>query len=79
LRDVARRVRHGDLPRDVVAEVGEAAAKPLLVRVQNAAQQKFAAGVDEFDVHAGSFGLETPAGKSRAQIIFSGAAAGFPR
>jgi hypothetical protein len=34
-----------------MAEIRQAAAKPLLMRVQNAAKQKLAAGVDEFDFH----------------------------
>jgi hypothetical protein len=54
----------------------------LLVRVQDAAEQKFAASVDEFDFHAESFGRETPAGKSTPQINFlagAGAACGYPR
>jgi hypothetical protein len=34
-----------------VAEIGEAAAQPLLMRIQHAAQHEFAAGGDEFDVH----------------------------
>jgi hypothetical protein len=55
LLDVARRVRHGNLPRDDVAKIGEPAAEPLLVRVQNAAQQKFAASVYQFNFHALKF------------------------
>ena len=51
LLDVVRSVRHGHLARDDGAAIGEAAADPLLVRVQNAAEQQFAAGVDEFNVH----------------------------
>jgi len=31
--------------------VGQLAAEPLLVRVQDAAQEEFGAGVDDFDDH----------------------------
>ena len=55
LLDIRTRVRHGDLPADGVAEVGQAAAKPLLMGVEDAAQQEFTAGVDEFDDHARKF------------------------
>ena len=41
-----------DLPRHPIAVVGELAANPLLMRVEHVAQHQFAAGVDEFDVHA---------------------------
>jgi hypothetical protein len=61
-------VRDRHLSRDDVAEVGEPAAKPLLVRVQDAAQHEFAAGVDEFNVHARSFGRVQAAGKSMLKI-----------
>ena len=50
--DVVRRVRHGHLAGHDVTEISQAAAKPLLVRVEHAAEHQFAAGVDEFDVHA---------------------------
>ena len=39
------------LAGDFVAEVGELAAKPLLVGVEDAPDQEFGAGVDEFDAH----------------------------
>jgi len=38
-----------------MAEVGEPAAKPLLMRVQHATEHQFTARVDEFDFHAGKF------------------------
>ena len=51
LLDVTARIRHRDLPGDDVAEVGEPAAEPLLVRVEDAPEHQLAAGVDDFDVH----------------------------
>jgi hypothetical protein len=68
LLDLAAGIGHGDLPRDNVAEVGEAPAKPLLVRVQDAAQHQFAAGIHEFNIHLGSFERVQAAGKSALKI-----------
>jgi hypothetical protein len=56
--DFAGGIRHGDLALDGVAEVGESAAEPLLMGVEHASEQQFAAGVDEFDIHAPSFNGE---------------------
>jgi len=53
LLDVAACVRHGDLPGHDPAQVGQLAAKPLLMRIEHAAQHEFAAGIDEFDNHSG--------------------------
>jgi hypothetical protein len=44
-------IGNGHLPRHAVAEISEPAAQPLLIRVQDAAQHEFAAGVDNFDAH----------------------------
>ena len=38
-------------------------AEPLLVRVEDAAQHEFAAGVDEFDGHGAKFGVGEAGGK----------------
>ena len=42
-------IRDADLPGDFVAAIGQLAANPLLVRIENAPQKQFAAGVDEFN------------------------------
>lgn len=49
--DVASGVWHGDLPGDGVAKICEPMTNPLLMGVEHTAEQKFGAGVDEFDVH----------------------------
>ena len=53
--DVVRRVRHGHLAGHDITEIGEAAAEPLLVRVEHATEHQFAAGVEQFDVHPREF------------------------
>ena len=65
--DVRRRVRHGHLAGHDITQVSQAAAKPLLVRVEHAAEHQFAAGVDEFDVHPPQF----QAGSGRWQVLRS--------
>jgi hypothetical protein len=49
------RVGNRGLARDDQSEIGQLTGKPLLMRVQNAAQHQFAAGIDEFDFHSGYF------------------------
>ena len=46
-------VRHGNLPGHDAAQIGQLAAKPLLVRIEHAAKHQLAPGVDEFDDHSG--------------------------
>ena len=47
LLDIGAGVRDRDLPGDDITEVGEAAAKPLLMRVENTPEHEFTAGVDD--------------------------------
>jgi len=65
---LAAGIGHGHLPRDDVAKVGETAAKPMLVRVQNPTQHQFAASIHEFNIHMGSFERVQAAGKSTLKI-----------
>jgi len=49
--DFAPAVGHRHLPRDHMAQVGQPAAQPLLMRVQHTAQHQFTAHVDNFNIH----------------------------
>ena len=51
--DSAAGVRDCYLPRNDVTKIREPATKPLLVRVQDATQHQFTAGIDDFDIHGG--------------------------
>jgi hypothetical protein len=44
-------VRDTNLAGNFAAQVGKLAAKPLLVGVEDAADQEFGAGIDQFDAH----------------------------
>jgi hypothetical protein len=44
-------VRDTNLAGNFPAQVGKLAAKPLLVGVENTADQEFGAGIDQFNVH----------------------------
>jgi hypothetical protein len=46
-------VGHGNLARDDQSERGELLAQPLLVRVEDSAQHKFRARIDDFDIQSG--------------------------
>ena len=48
-------IRDGHLARDEIAKIRQFAAKPLLMCVENEAQQQFASRVDNLDIHAISF------------------------
>ena len=63
LLDGVARIRHRHLPGDHVAEVGQPAAQPLLMRIQHPPQHQFTARIDNFNIHARSVGWESPAGK----------------
>lgn len=65
-------IGHRHLPGNDVAQISQTAAKPLLMRVQDKSQHEFAAGVNKFDVHAGSFRRGPDAGKPPVQV-FGGA------
>ena len=51
---------------DHKSEMGQLAAKPLLMRIQNSAQHQFAAGVNDFDFHGGfTFAVRARTAKSK--------------
>ena len=57
-----------------MTEVGEAAAKPLLMRVQHAAQHKLAASVDDFDAHKTTRNRPEPGNLRSPDLIISSSA-----
>src|SRR5262249_42867451 len=76
LLDLSSGVGDGYLAGDIIAEVSEAAAEPLLVCVENATQQKLAASIDEFNGHGrrgqcDSPGPEASSGRFNESHFFS--------
>ena len=51
LFDVAAGIGYGNLAGHDISQIGQAAAEPLLVGVENAPEHQLATGIDEFDVH----------------------------
>jgi hypothetical protein len=58
LFDVSSAIGNGDLPAHDITEIGQAAAKPLLMRVEDTPQQQLAACVDELSIQYSVFSIQ---------------------